>query len=346
MVRGAQLAKRRGCVHVGEDTGRIHRDLKHLRRVARHEHLGTHVSREGADLWEQIYGPKHGVASFPFPGRFGVALIQFNQLFRERGAGGGSRNPLRKLAETGEGLVSHLDSLGSVREAVEFLEHWSIKFDDGETDARGLGSTIWKPRDPFKSDTPAHWLSIPIENATEELRDAVWGFVRRHQKEKLEKHIRRGNLNGLPNFLDIFRTLNGLLLAFNRRKLENDLPVIPHPYVTEGMKRNLKLLIGSFRPDEDQDFGFVASIRANLGGDQQIIQERLRREHVPEMIQAAVGSMIEVRKSARKLPGDDSWALARRDWISGWITESGLDVPSDEDVNSAKREYGCIGIAA
>ncbi len=275
-----------------------------------------------------------------------VSLIQMNQLFRERDAGGGSRNPLRKIAETGEGLVSQLDSLGSVREAVEFLSHCSIKFDDGETNTKGIGSTIWKPRDPFKSDIPTHWLSIPIQNATEELRDAVWGFVQRHQKEKLEKHIRRGNLNGLSNFLDIFRTLNGLLLAFNGRKLEGDPPVIPHPYVTVGMQRNLKLLIGSFRSDEDQNFGFVASIRFNLGGDQQIIQERLRRERVPEMIQAAVESMIEVRKSALKLPADDSWTMARRDWVSGWIMENGLDVPSDEDVNLARREYGCIGIAA
>ena len=210
----------------------------------------------------------------------------------------------------------------------------------------GSGSSIWKPRDPFENDIPAHWLSIPIENATVELRDAVWGFVQRHQKEKLEKHVRRGNLNGLPNFLDIFRTLNGLLLAFNGRRLASDPPVIPHPFLTVGMQKNLKLLIGSFRPDEDQDFGFIASIRANLGGDQQIIQERLRREHVPEMIEATVVSMIQVRKMALKLPADDAWALARRHWVADWISENGLDVPSDDDVSLARREYGYIGIAA
>lgn len=68
-------------------------------------------------------------------------------------------------------------------------------------------------------------FSEPIDNTVESLREAVWRFVERHQHEKLEKHVRRGNLNGLPNFLDIFRTLNGLLITFNKRTVKG-VPVI------------------------------------------------------------------------------------------------------------------------
>ncbi len=166
-----------------------------------------------------------------------VALVQLRELLREHTPGGGSSSRLHKIAETGEQLVAHLDTLGTVREAIEFLDHCSIRFDDGEHSKRGFGKTFWKPRDPFVADIPTHWLSEPISNKVENLRDAVWGFVTRHQHDKLEKHVRRGNLNGLPNFLDIFRTLNSLLVAYNKKKM-NGVPVIPHPFVTAGMMKN------------------------------------------------------------------------------------------------------------
>jgi hypothetical protein len=56
------------------------------------------------------------------------------------------------------------------------------------------------PRLVLESGAP---LSQPIDNTADNLREAVWRFVTRHQHEKLEKHVRRGNLNGFPNFLDI-----------------------------------------------------------------------------------------------------------------------------------------------
>ena len=52
--------------------------------------------------------------------------------------------------------------------------------------------------------SPEQWLAEPIDNTVKALRDAVWNFVLRHRSRKLERHILRGNLNGLPNFLDIF----------------------------------------------------------------------------------------------------------------------------------------------
>jgi len=58
--------------------------------------------------------------------------------------------------------------------------------------------------------------------------------VTRRQHEKLEKHVRRGNLNRLPNFLDIFRTLTGLLVTFNKGTVKG-VSVIPHPFVTTGI---------------------------------------------------------------------------------------------------------------
>jgi hypothetical protein len=77
-----------------------------------------------------------------------VALVQLYQLLRESPAHRGGRNPLRTIEETGENLVSYVDSLGSVRDAVEFYNNTSIRFFDGESQPHGMRRDIWKPRDP------------------------------------------------------------------------------------------------------------------------------------------------------------------------------------------------------
>jgi hypothetical protein len=274
-----------------------------------------------------------------------IALVQLNQLLKERTASSGSRNPLQRIAETGEGLVQYLDSLPTVPETVEFLRRCNIKYDDGASSHRRTGGGFWKPRDPFVSDKPSAWLLDPIGNSTEELRDAVWEFVQRHQSQKLEKHVRRGNLNGLSNFLDIFRTLNQLLLTYNARTSGN-MPVIPHPYVTEGIMRNLALLIGEHDGDGAYRRGFIDAVRSNFEGDRELVRERMQEEGVPQILRAAVEAMIEARRKGRKLKGSDAWATAQLARVSLWIERQGLTPPGPEDIRSASMEYTSRGLAA
>src|SRR4029077_11444492 len=106
-----------------------------------------------------------------------VALVQLQELLRERTSDGASSSRVRNISETGDELVAHLDSLGTVREAIEFLDHCSIRFGDGEHSRRSFGRGFWKARDPFVGDIPAQWLSQPIDNTAENLRQAVWQFV-------------------------------------------------------------------------------------------------------------------------------------------------------------------------
>jgi hypothetical protein len=157
---------------------------------------------------------------------------------------------------------------------------------------------IWKPRDPFKPDTPPNWLNIPVGGSADDLRAAILDFVERHQWQKLYKQVKRGNLNGLPNFLDIFRTLNGLLFTYHARVMGSAGAVIPFGFVTTYVMTNLELLIGPFEPNEDSDCegnGFIAAIQKNMKGDQAAVLERLRDERVPQMLRAAVETMIDVR---------------------------------------------------
>ena len=99
------------------------------------------------DLKEDQVAQIGGAALCELKGRRGgrevlsnrVALVQLHELLRERTPGAGSNSRIRKISETGEELVAHLDSLGTVREAIEFLDHCSIRFEDGEPSRRGFG---------------------------------------------------------------------------------------------------------------------------------------------------------------------------------------------------------------
>lgn len=275
-----------------------------------------------------------------------VALVQLNQILKPRSEGRGSTNPLRKISETGEDLVPFLDQLGSIRDVIQFLDNCSIRYEDGNSNGRSGGKPFWKPRDPFVSDAPAQWLLAKIDSLSEELKDAIWDFVTRHQHDKLGRHIKVGNLNGLPNFLDIFRTLNGLLLSFHNRKIEGDKPVVPAPYVTEGIRTNIDLLIG-YRDLEDQYVsGFVDSILRNHAGDRGLVRQRLLDEHLPQMLRAATEAMIDVRCKAMKLTTLDNWSVDALKRVEQWLLRQGFEMPSVEDVQKAGAEYKPISIAA
>ena len=178
---------------------------------------------------------------------------------------------------------------------------------------------------------------------TKDMRAAIWEFVQRHQKDKLAKHVRRGNLNGLSNFLDIFRTLNSLLLAFNKRHIDLEDPIVPHAFLTTGMLRNLELLLG---PMKQAEMGFVDSIKKNLGDDIGILQERLQKERVAEMVRAAVEALTDVRRAALEKGRDDKWSSDRIRWVDSWIAANGLDQPSRKNIDYARQEYGSTRLAA
>jgi hypothetical protein len=60
---------------------------------------------------------------------------------------------------------------------------------------------------------------------------------------------------------------------------------------------------------------------------------------VPQMVGAAVEAMVQIRMKARKLAVLDPWSTNRLRWVSGWIKQRGLDVPTAADVRAAALEY-------
>jgi hypothetical protein len=139
-------------------------------------------------------------------------VIQEGCLTREvAGAGRDSRQ--RQIEETGQGLTTYLDDLlreAKIEDVIEYLRRLHIRFDDGMPQ-RGGGASRRYPRDPFRPDAPADWLARIPDTRREDLWRAIEEFANRHEKSCLRRHARRGHLDGMRNFLDVFVTLCGLL---------------------------------------------------------------------------------------------------------------------------------------
>lgn len=276
-----------------------------------------------------------------------VALAQLGHLAMERNPGETARNKLQKVHESGEHLVEMMDGFGNAQDAIEFLSHLSIRFNDGDSGRSQFIAGGWKARDPYQGDTPHEWFVVHGGSA-QQLRAAIWEFVGRHQKRQLARHIRGGNVNGLRNFLDIFRTLNGLLLTFHARLDPEGKPIIPHAFVTEGIKKNLALLIGPppGQVDDDADDNYLDAIRDNLGPDRGIMNQRLAAEKMPEMLRAAVEAMVHTRRRALKLKAPDTWTVRHLGWVSQMIADLGLPQPTEGAVQEAGAEYPILSSAA
>ena len=146
-----------------------------------------------------------------------VWVIQEHRLtYEPSGEGSSSR---KKVEETGEGLAEILEEIGKregVAAVIEYLRHLSIRFNDG-----GGGPFVGRkfrlrPRDPFHADVAPDWL-LQHKGEAENLASAIMDFVERHVKGRLVKHARRGNVNGMENFLDVFTAIVRLLYVYHRR---------------------------------------------------------------------------------------------------------------------------------
>jgi hypothetical protein len=264
------------------------------------------------------------------------SVKQLARLLRERGEASAAGNRLQRVIESGDGLIDYIDALDGIDEAISFINRTNIRFYDG-TSWGGGGAGRWRARDPFSGDVPEHWAFDPSGASVAELREAIWAFVQRHIKTRLERHANRGNLGGLANFLDIFRSVGQFLLAWNCRRLGDEV-VIPPAYVTTGLQEILATMIGAFE-DQTQLPGFGRTILAGLSADEDLVRSELNRHRVPAIVRAIVDEIIRTRAINRKLSIYDAWSQARRGWVSNWIDEMQLEAPDDADVHQIGSEF-------
>ena len=265
------------------------------------------------------------------------SIKQLSRLLRDRTGGKAAGNRLHRVMESGDGLIEYVDALDGIDAAIDFMNNTTIRFNDN-TSFGGGGSGRWRPRDPFSGDIPDHWKIGSSDGSVSELRDAIWAFVQRHIQIRLERHASRGNLDGLANFLDVYRTVTRVLLAWNNRSINEEI-VIPAPYVTQGLQEILATLIGARGEDQADAPGFGKTILANLRADEDLVRAELEGHQISATVRATVDEMIRVRAIRLQLSSYDKWSQGRHDWVSSWIDEMQLAHPSEEGLQEIGMEF-------
>ncbi len=189
-----------------------------------------------------------------------VWIIQEGRLTYEPG-GAGSSSAKAKVEESGEGLTEFLEELGKrdgVAAVIEYLRHLAIRFHDGEGGLHGGRSFRLRIRDPFHADVAPEWL-LSAKADADNLKAAVLDFVGRHEKLRLRHHARRGNINGMENFLDIFTSLVRLLYVYHVRG------VVHRPMVVGRLMNYVRIATHGWETEQDYCEGYLNSVDDNLG---------------------------------------------------------------------------------
>ncbi len=269
-----------------------------------------------------------------------IWVIQEGRLTYEP-SGEGSSSAKSKVEESGEGLTEFLEELGKrdgVSAVIEYLRHLNIRFNDGGAGLHGGRMFRLRIRDPFHADVAPDWL-LNAKGDTSNLAEAIYDFVDRHEKQRLRKHAKRGNINGMENFLDIFTALIRLLYVY---------------YVRGFVHRNM--LIGRFcdylevatsgiDSAQDSSDGYLYSVYDNLG-NAEYLQEVCDDLSFLGHIRAA----FVILQKVRYVPGEQAtWGTPpkrpceclpdRRRKLLEAIKELKLREPSKPDIVKALGEY-------
>jgi hypothetical protein len=263
-----------------------------------------------------------------------IWVIQEHRLTVER-EGQRLITALRRIEETGDGLPEYLEELGEregMRAVIEFLQNTSIRYFDGEGRYGRPRPFCIRMSDPFQLDFAPAWLIDDHILATD-LEAAIHDFVDRHEKLRLLRHARTGNINGLPNFLDIFTTLVRLLHVYYRREIikpnQHNFRIIRYIQIaTTG-------LVG-----DDSRAGLLETIAENLGDEIDVLIDVGRELNLPGHLSAALLMAQKIRLTIPQIPASLSDCLPE-DYreLQEALADAGLDVPTNEQIIQALQSY-------
>jgi hypothetical protein len=270
-----------------------------------------------------------------------VWVIQEGQLTYEP-SGEGPSSPKSKIEETGEGLNEFLEELGKrdgVGAVIEYLSHLNIRFHDGGDGLPRQKKFRLRIRDPFHSDIAPEWL-LQAKTESENLAEAIYDFVDRHEKQRLRRHAKRGNINGMENFLDIFTALVRILYVYYVRGVVNRFKFI------DCLCKYLEIAAAGIDSDNDFSEGYLYTLDNNLCGDTKYLREVCDELNLLGHLHAALAIVQKIRF----VPGEkDKWGQGPkrpseclptiRDTLTNTIKELGLGEPPKQKVMEALKEY-------
>jgi hypothetical protein len=269
-----------------------------------------------------------------------VWVIQENRLtYEPSGEGSPAR---KKVEETGEGLAEILEEIGKregVAAVIEYLRHLNIRFNDGGGGLFVGRKFRLRPRDPFHADVAPDWL-LHQKGEAENLASAILDFVERHVKGRLVKHARRGNVNGMENFLDVFTAIVRLLYVYHQRG------VVRGPALVGRVIQCIEIATGGVEAPELACQGYLLAVADHLR-DEETLQQASEEVNFTGHVRAA----LLIAQKVRFVPNDQSNPYRRpptgpreclpttADLVRDTLAEVGMAEQSWQDVLEALEQY-------
>jgi len=261
-------------------------------------------------------------------------VVQEGDLIHEYG-NSQSSNPQARIEETGEGLLDHLMETrhrDGLAKAAEVLDNTTIRFSDGEGGFRGGSRFHIRVRDPFAFDeAPAS----PTPNAEEvkEFLESLYRFIERHDKRRLRRHAKRGSINGMPNFLDVFKTIVENLYGFHRAGL------VPSNQVIGRLIPIIQIAVSGFTANGDSSDGYLAAVSGNLRNTP-YLQEVCDEHGLLAHVRAAFMMIQRIRAPLDSPPSRPRDCLiSTRHALRNAIKDLKLREPSCKQVIEALKSY-------
>jgi len=260
---------------------------------------------------------------------------------------GGGNSRKSRIEETGEGLIEFLDELAKtegLRAVIEYLK-LTIGFFDGAHGLHVPSPFAVKGHDPYRPDVDPEWLKSIEARAT--LAEAVIDFVQRHQKQRLEKHAARGNINGLDNFLDIFVTITRLAYLHYRRG------VLKEPMLIALLLRSVEIAtLGyettvrvDYKTKQEASRGYLDVLAANLKADKALLQARCKSRNLAGHIRAAllIAQMVRFNPSEQYGPTSPKGCHPTQCLqFKKALEKAGLEWPSSDQTVTALRAINLL----
>lgn len=268
-------------------------------------------------------------------------IIQEGSLTYEP-SGDGTSSPKGNVEETGDGLTEYLEALGKrdgVVAVIEYLQNLNIRFHDGGGALAQQRKFRIRLRDPFHADKAPEWL-LQAKRKKADLEEAIYELVERHDRKRLRRHVHRGNINGMENFLDIFTSMIRLLCVYLKHGVVNRFKFI-------GYLCNL-LEVATSGIDNEQDYtdGYLLALHENLDGNSDYLREVCEEHNFVGNLFAALLIVQKIRfvRGEQTTHGrSPRRALETLPHIKSQLRQTirdvGLTAPSEKDVVKALEEY-------
>ncbi len=298
----------------------------------------THVlpasERLGSDSRGAIVAWLHATVGGQTKSSAPTWVVQEAKLTHEFG-NGYTTNPQAVVEQSGVGLIELLDEIGQrdgLAGVVERLSNLTIRFDDGEGGFRGGLAFRLKVRDPFESDELPQWL-MGGTNEQGDMAEAIYEFVERHRSRRLLRHAKRGNINGIANFVDIFTSLVKLLLVYQRRR------VIPARRMIGCLLELIPTALRHWDSEEEEFEGFLFACSDSIRNTP-YLQEACDESGILAHLRAAFLILQRLRAPLDNPPSRPRDCLsAKRHAMRKAISDLKLKEPKPEQVIDALRSY-------